>query len=226
MMIIAPGQWSEWKNLVEAAQDVRRSDQEEIKARLAKRRAAAAPESDDVDYDAIVKELENAARSARQGLDSEIRGHCNNVLEVLSWGVQVPADYEPVPGSADVRIRIKVVSRLEFQKRQAIAFHREAPVEALWDMLEAWVEIDGIHVEGEHEMRPAEAWDHAGLTGTIWLVVKGFQSMSFEEKKRFGSQVASTSQGSTATDAPSNSGVTAGVSTTEPSPTASANLKP
>jgi len=197
MFVLAPDSWTPWANLVTECHRIRSHQQAEARERVAKREEADAPESDSTDYAKVSDLIKEASQDCAQGKDSITRGKLRTALDLLEPGPLVPDDYVPAPGSENLEIRVKNVSRSRWQAMHALVFHgSQVNAGALLDMLEECAEVRGLSFgvvdeDGEKEadvsnIRPAALWDQADIVGSIWLVVRTYNQLDAEEKKRFG----------------------------------------
>lgn len=189
MFVLAPGFRSPaipLNDAMKTARDDRIANHNHAKA---KRQAAGAPQSDDVDYDALATALESAAKAAKAGDDDTVVNLMQDAGGFLASSVRAPEPFEPKPEWDDLRVTCILLSREAWSdgRFEAMDGLRMGDSDALKRLLGSCIEVEGLKVEGG-ELEGPELWSHADLLGALLQVADFFQTVDFASKKRFGSQ--------------------------------------
>jgi hypothetical protein len=185
MFVLAPGFQTPFIPLNEAMRLARENQIAEHNARAEKRKASGAPQSDNVDYGALAETLEVAKKAAEAGDDPAIFEAVDGIAAHLGAAARPPAPFEPDPALDGLTVSNTLLSRAEWTDGFAdVALDPGGP--ALGKLLEKCVRVEGFTVEGEMQDGP-ELWEHAGIHGHLLAVARHFQTITFEEKKRYGS---------------------------------------
>ncbi len=189
MFVIAPGFESAFVPLNDAMHLARENQIKEHAQRAEKRRQSGAPQSDNVDYAAVADALEVAKKAAATGDDAAIFEAFDLVAAEMAPTSRPPPPFEPVPEWDGVTVANVLLSRAEWADGFAEIAVDETGA-AMRNLLDKCIKVHGIRVQGEMENN-ATMWEHAGIHGHLLAIARHFQTMSFEEKKRYGLQAVS-----------------------------------
>ena len=186
MFVIAPGFQTPFIPLNEAMRLARENQIKEHQARAEKRKKAGAPASDSVDYAQVAEALGAAKEAAEAGDDEAIFAAFDAVADGMRTASRAPDPFEPVAEWDGLTVSCTLLSRAEWSDGYAdIAIADDN--EALKKLLGRCVSVEGFEVSGQMENGP-ELWEHAGIHGHLFAIARHFQTITFEEKKRYGSQ--------------------------------------
>lgn len=190
MIVLAPGYTSPRIPLNDAMATARADRIAKHEHEKAKRKARGAPQSDDVDYAALAECLEQAAQAASAGDDDSAISLIQDAGGFLASSVRAPEPFEPRPEWSAIEIECVLVSRETWVdgRYDAVKSAAAGDTAPLYRLLESCFRVHGIEVEGG-ELEGAALWSHADIAGALLQVADYFQTVDFEAKKRFGSQM-------------------------------------
>lgn len=190
LVVLAPGHVTELTPLIKLATDANDNLIAVRKKQIEKRKKSGAPLSDETNYELLTKSLSDALAAAEKGHDDDVVEAMHAATGSMGSHISVPSPLDPeeVAEFEGVSLSLRTLSRTEFSDGLASAGYGLSMGEygpAKEFLRKSIAEIRGIECEGG-EMDMMDMVEELGLVELLLGIVNFFNSLTVEEKKRYG----------------------------------------